>query len=205
MKIYKRAIPGFLLLMIIITTTLKAQQKKYTFEELEGLGHDSIIKLAEGYIKAKDFNREIFNKVSIRKTNKKDLEQFNVTFSPSLMYLKRRHLFYSTVTVNLLTGSLGHTIESRWKRYKWDAPYYRHNREARRVIRFISKRIEKKDRGEALDKMGNSISVEIHEHFLYYQVEINSSSTYGFYRVCKITGRIYKEGHKHKMQEKEED
>ncbi len=183
-----------------------AQKKKYSFEELEGLSRDSLIKIAEGFVNSKDFKREVYNKVVIRKTNKNDLQQFNVTFSPSLMYFPKCHLFYSSVTVNLLTGSLGHSIESRWRGSRWgNAPYYKHGRKAKRVVCFISNRLEKKDKGQRLDKMGPSISVDIYNRFFYYKVEVNSSSTYGYYRVGKITGRIYKEGHKHKMREPNEE
>ncbi len=86
-----------LLFFLISPLILNAQKQKYSFEELENLSKDSIIKLAEKIIVAKDFKREYFDAASIKKIIRDSTKQITVTFRPSLMYLSRRHLilFYS--------------------------------------------------------------------------------------------------------------
>jgi hypothetical protein len=197
----------FILYLFILLLPLSgmSQKKKYTFEELAPLSKDSIIALAESYITAKDFNRKNFDVVKIRKIDKPDNIHYHVTFKPSVIFFSGRYLFYSSVTVDLLTGSLSHSIEEKGKRYKWEAPYYNSGKEAKKAIRFISRAAEKNGGVTRPDKGGKVYSIEIYERALYYHVDINSSSSYGYYRVNKLTGKVYHIGHKHKMVLKGED
>jgi hypothetical protein len=172
---------NYILFTVLLLSHLAiAQKKKYSFEELDDLGKDSVVQLAKTYITSKDFKPQVFDKIQIRKKDNVTEKHYYVSFKPSVLYLPMRHLFYSSVTVDLLSGSTSHTIESRGRNYKWEAPYYQQSRRAKKAIRFILNALEKRGEGSQLDLRSKSIAVVIHARLLYYQVESNSSSTYLF-------------------------
>ena len=189
----------FCLFSLSISIEGMSQKKKYTFEEIAPLSKDSIISIAESYISQKDFSRKNFDLVTIRKVDKPTEAHLYVMFKPSVLFFSGRYLFYSSVTVDLITGSLSHSIEEKGKRYKWEAPYYCASREAKKAIRFISKAAAKDGGVISPEKAGKVYAIEIYERTLYYHLDIHSSSTYGYYRVHKLTGKVYHKGHKHKM------
>lgn len=188
-------------LIILIPLTSMGQKRKHTLDELNALDSDSIIKLAESYITGKNFNRETFDIVTIKKNKIGEELKFYVTFKPSVLYLSIRHLWYSSVTVDLLSGSLSNSIESRCRNYRSEANYYKNTRQAKRAFRIISKAATKND--QQFETGNKNRIITIHERLLYYQVQINTPSSYGFFRVHKITRSVYKKGHKHKIQNPE--
>lgn len=190
---------------LLLSTEGMSQKKKYTFEEIAPLSKDSIVAIAESYITQKDFSRKIFDQVTVKRVDKPGEAHLYVMFKPSLLFFSGRYLFYSSVTVDLITGSLSHSIEEKGKRYNWEAPYYSQSREAKKAIRFVSKAAKKEGGVISPDKAGRVYSISIYEKALYYHVDIHSGSTYGHYRVSKLTGGVYHKGHKHKIIRDDDD
>jgi hypothetical protein len=169
-----------------------------TAAELRELPKDSLIKMAIKKINDPEFKRKEFTRTEI--WTKKD--EVMVKFDNVIQLVPRRGQYYSNVTVDLISGTIGRQIMG-------DGPddaevhYLKPNARHKKKVKFVLKAINNSNGevGKITEDKLPSGTLTIIEKGMYYSVTANSQSTLSTYRIKKGSGKIYKASHKHYMRD----
>ncbi|RKR07014.1 hypothetical protein CLV91_3244 [Maribacter vaceletii] len=160
-------------------------------KELVKLGKDSIIQLALPLIDEKA-SLENFTHTSVQ-TNGNEIY---VVFSNPIMYLPINTIFYDIVGVNLTTklsfkskvvNPIGFTTEK-------SIPYYKQTEDFKKKIEFVIAAIGSFDTADIINFKDQMRILEKED---YYDISVVSEMQESWYKVKKITGEMYDEGHAH--------
>jgi len=160
-------------------------------DSLIKLGGEALIEMAVKEINDPGFHRENYDRISVL-ANKNTLL---VEFRLSILLKSKSSCFYYVVDVALVGSGTGGNIIGDCD----ETPYYQNSPADQKKIRFVLDAINASDEvGHIPDyKLPDDTSMEIIENAGHYQVEVSSWSTFSYYKVNKLTGKISEAGHKH--------
>lgn len=160
-------------------------------KDIVKLGSDSIVQLALTKID-RNASLENFAKTSIQTNG----EEVLVVFSNPIIYLPLNSVYYSTVGVNLSTDSKFSSKVANPVDYKnnENTPYYTETSESKQNLEFVINAIENMDTSDMVNYQGSNLIREKEE---YYEVSVVSESQESWYKIKKLTGEVYDEGHAH--------
>jgi hypothetical protein len=159
--------------------------------ELIKLGKDSIIQLALPLIDKKA-SLENFTHISIQSNGK---EVYVVFFNP-VMYVPINSKFYDNVGVNLTTkaifkSSVANPLELITTKNNL---YYIQTEEIKNNIEFVIEAIDFLDITDIINFKDQMRILEKEDH---YDISVVSEVQESWYKIKKITGEMYEEGHAH--------
>jgi hypothetical protein len=167
-------------------------------DSLKKLGRAALIDLAVKKIDDSNFDRSQYDRIQVKASK----ESLIVEFALSISFKNRRSCYYDVVWVALAGSGSGKSVMG-----DCDEPsYFKRSNSEQRAINFIFKAINKSDEiGDIKDnKLPGGTKMDISNHTTYYYVETSSWSTYSYFRVNKLTGRISNAGHKHYARDHDE-
>ncbi|MDO6491712.1 MULTISPECIES: hypothetical protein [unclassified Cellulophaga] len=187
---------SILILITLISSASYAQKTnklKMTKEvkQLIELGRDSIIKLALPLVD-KNVSLENFSKTSVQSNG----TEVYVAFSNPVMYLPLNTVFYDHVGVNLTTGSGYKSTVANPAGYNTQekTPYYLQTESIKKNIAFICNAIDSFNYADIANFNGSMRILEKKDH---YNISVVSETQESWYKVKKVTGKMFDEGHAH--------
>jgi hypothetical protein len=164
-------------------------------EEITKLGKDSIVKLALNLIDEK-VPMENFTKIVVMASG----EEIYVSFNMNIIYLPMNSVFYTSVDVRIIEKYAHYSTTSNPIDYKYDQkniPFYKETEEARINIQFIIDAINKSNEIGSFERTNFEDYMQIREKDDYYDISVGSEFQASWYKIEKVTGRIYDSGHEH--------
>ncbi|AUP78751.1 hypothetical protein C1H87_08580 [Flavivirga eckloniae] len=164
-------------------------------KDIVKLGKDSIAQLALKLID-REVAIENFAKIKV----KTDGREVYVSFRNPIKYLPIESEFYFDLNVNLLEGIIVYNPVSNGlvDCKKKTIPFYKQTREAQASIEFVIKAINKNDEvGGISDISSFEDDMVIREHKSYYDVSVVSEFQESFYKIKKVSGKVYDVEHAH--------
>jgi hypothetical protein len=167
-------------------------------DSLKKLGRSALIDLAVKKINDPDFDKDQYDRIVVKASD----EALIVEFGLSIAFKKRRSCYYDVVWVALAGSGTGKSVMG-----ECDEPeYFKRSKSEQQAIDSIFEAINKSDEiGHIKDKkLSGGTKMDISEHATYYYVETSSWSTYSYFKVNKLTGKISDAGHKHYARDNDE-
>ena len=160
-------------------------------KELVELGKDSIIQLALPLIDKKA-SLENFTNLSIQTNG----QEVYVAFSNPIMYLPINTIFYDNVGINLtensiFKGSVANPIDFTTEK---SIPYYIQTKYIKKNIEFVIQAIDSFDIADIINFKSQMRILEKEDH---YDISVVSETQESWYKIKKVTGEMYDEGHAH--------
>jgi hypothetical protein len=184
-----------LLLPILSSSIIMAQSA----EELSKLPKEKLIALAVSKIKEPSFRLADFTEIEIWLED----NELTVDFGHVIRFIPKRGQYYYSVSVDLISGSAGRSIQGRGPDDA-DLTFYDPGK-YQDEIKFVFDAINNSDGeiGKIPEGQLPDGHMTIQEETGFYEVEVDSYSTHSYYKVKKGSGKIYDAGHKHYYREDE--
>ncbi|WP_425628727.1 hypothetical protein [Cellulophaga lytica] len=187
---------SILILITLISSSSYAQKtKKFKMtkevKELVKLGKDSIIKLALPLVD-KNARLENFPKTSVQSNGK---ELYVIFYNP-VMYLPINTVFYDNASVNLTTASGSKSTVANPLDFnnQKNIPYYVQTESIKKNIAFVCNAIDSFNYADIAEFNG---TMRILEKEDYYDISVVSETQESWYKIKKVTGKMFDEGHAH--------
>lgn len=159
--------------------------------QLIKLGKDSIIQLALPLIDKKA-SLENFSHISVQSNG----TEVYVVFSNPVMYVPINSKFYNNIGVNLTTKSIFRSSVANPVELTTtdNNPYYIQTEDIKKNIEFVIDAIGSLDMADVANFKGQMHILEKEDH---YDISVVSEVQESRYKIKKITGEMYEEGHAH--------
>jgi hypothetical protein len=182
-------VSAIFLLPILSSPILMAQ----TAEELSKLPREKLIELAVSKIKEPSFRLGDFTEIKVWLED----NELTVEFEHVIRFIPKRGQYYYSVSVDLISGSIGRSIQGVGPDDA-DLTFY-DPKKYQTEIKFVFDAINNSDGeiGKIPEGQLPDGHMTIQEEAGYYDVEVDSYSTHSYYKVKKGSGKIYDAGHKH--------
>lgn len=184
---------GYASFLIFISILLPSGLMAQTAEELSKLPKEKLVALAVSKINEPSFRLADFTEIEVWLEG----QELTVQFGHIVRFIPRRGQYYYSVSVDLISGSTGRSIQGDG-RDDAEITFYDPSKYQDK-IQFIFKAINN-SRGEVGKIPEGQLpdgQMTIQEETGYYHVEVDSYSTHSYYNIKKGTGKIYDAGHKH--------
>ena len=161
-------------------------------EEIVAQGKDSIVQLALKLIDG-DVSVDNFTKIIVRASSK----EVYVSLLTPIKYLPINSAFYFDVEVALIEKSTSYHDYSNPKGFnedKMDLPFYKQTEEGKKNIQFVIEAIKK---SAPFDVSKFEESMIIRDDTDFYDINVESDYYHSWYKIEKLTGKIFDEGHAH--------
>lgn len=178
-----------ILFLLLLASAIMGQSAK----ELSKLSKDKLIELAVTEINDSSLRIRDFTHIEIWLED----NELTIEFKHSIRFIPKQGRFYYSVSVDLVSGSIGRSIIGNGpddaEIFFYDPSKYQDE------IKFIFNAINNSDgeigkipEGELPDG-----TMTIQEEAGYYDISVDSYSTHSYYKIKKGSGKIYDAGHKH--------
>ena len=161
-------------------------------DEILQQGKDSIVQLALKLIDG-DVTVENFTKIIVMAGNK----EVYVSLLTPIKYLPINSAYYFDVEVALIEKSTSYHDYSNpngYKEDKMDLPFYIETKEGKKNIQFVIEAIKKR---APFDISKFEDSMIIRDDTDFYDIKVESDYYQSWYKIEKLTGKIFDEGHAH--------
>ncbi len=161
-------------------------------EEIVQQGKDSIIQLALKLIDG-EVTIDSFTKIRIMVSSK----EVYVSFLTPIKYLPLNSAYYFDLEVSLIEKTTSFHNYSNPKVYnedKMDLPFYKETEEGKKNIQFVIEAIKK---WAPFDVSKFEDSMIIRDDIDFYDINAESEYYHSWYKIEKLTGKIFDEGHAH--------
>jgi hypothetical protein len=184
---------GYSTFLILISIFLPAPLMSQSAKELSKLPKEKLIEMAVSKIKEPSFRLADFTEIEVWLED----NELTVDFGHLIRFIPKRGQYYYSVSVDLISGSTGRSIQGRGpddvELTFYDPKKYQDE------IKFVFNAINNSDGeiGKIPEGQLPDGHMNIQEETGFYDVEVDSYSTHSYYKVKKGSGKIYDAGHKH--------
>ena len=188
-------IKTFLIIQFILSNSICYSQNIKMNKEVEDLiqqGKDSIVQLALKLIDGK-VTVDYFTEIVVRASSK----EVYVSFLTPIKYLPLNSAYNFDVEVLLIEKGTSYHNYSNPKGYNedmMDLPFYKETEDGKKNIQFVIEAIKKR---APFDVSKFEDSMIIRDDTDFYDINVESDYYHSWYKIEKLTGKIFDEGHAH--------